>query len=108
MSSPAASSRVISHRGMPAAAAGAGPGAGRCPPSAGAGGGAGYRGRAGTVPAGEDRGAAGRVRVSTVPGRITSGSGPMTRRFAAYSAGQPPRTPSAAAIPARVSPGTTV
>ena len=37
-----------------------------------------------------------------------SGSGPMTRRFAAYSAGQPPRTASAAAMPARVSPEATV
>ena len=36
-----------------------------------------------------------------------SGSGPMTRRLAAYKAGQPPRTASAAAIAASVSPGTT-
>src|SRR5881392_1231085 len=44
----------------------------------------------------------------TVPGRITSGSGPTRGRLAAYRAGQPPRTDSAAAIPARVSPDTTV
>src|SRR5205823_2932015 len=53
-------------------------------------------------------GAAARGTVSTVPGRITSGSRPMTRRLAAYRAGQPPRTASAAAIPARVSPDRTV
>src|SRR3954463_5072703 len=42
-----------------------------------------------------------------MPGWMTSGSGPMTCRLAAYRAGQPPRTASAAAIPARVSPGCT-
>ena len=44
---------------------------------------------------------------STTPGSMTSGSGPITRRFAAYNAGQPPRTASAAAIPDKVSPGCT-
>ena len=42
-----------------------------------------------------------------VPGRIRSGSGPMICLLAAYSAGQPPRVPSAAAIPESVSPGRT-
>ena len=42
-----------------------------------------------------------------VPGRMRAGSGPMTRRLAAYRAGQPPGTPSAAAMPDRVSPGCT-
>ena len=46
-------------------------------------------------------------RASTVPGRMRPGSGPMARRLAAYSAGQPPRVPSAAAMPDRVSPGCT-
>ena len=53
-------------------------------------------------------GAAGRRTVSTVPGRIVFGSGPMARRLAAYRAGQPPRTASAAAMPASVSPAATV
>ena len=43
----------------------------------------------------------------TVPGRMTSGSAPITRRLAAYSARQPPRTPRAAAMALRVSPGRT-
>src|ERR1700722_11906673 len=45
--------------------------------------------------------------VRTVPGRIRPGSGPITRRFAAYRACQPPRTPSAAAMADKVSPGAT-
>jgi hypothetical protein len=53
-------------------------------------------------------GAAGTGTVSTVPGRIAPGSGPMTRRLAAYRAGQPPRTASAAAMPDNVSPAATV
>ena len=87
------------------------PGAGRCPLPAGADdGGTGYRGRPGPVTGddGAGDGAAGGGTVSTVPGRIRSGSGPMTRRLAAYRAGQPPRTASAAAIAASVSPDTTV
>jgi len=36
-----------------------------------------------------------------------SGSGPMTRRLAAYKAGQPPRTANRAAMPDNVSPGCT-
>ena len=44
---------------------------------------------------------------STAPGRMTFGSGPMTRRFAAYKVGQPPRTARAAAMPDKVSPGCT-
>src|SRR5579862_7355873 len=44
---------------------------------------------------------------SMVPGRIRPGSGPMTARLAAYSAGQPPGTPRAAAMPDSVSPGRT-
>ena len=43
-----------------------------------------------------------------MPGRIVLGSGPMTRRLAAYSAGQPPRTANRAAMPDSVSPATTV
>ena len=39
---------------------------------------------------------------------MTSGSGPMTFRLAAYSAGQPPRMPSSAAIPDKESPAWTV
>ena len=46
--------------------------------------------------------------VSTVPGRIVFGSWPMARRLAAYRAGQPPCTPSPAAMPDRVSPVATV
>ena len=46
-------------------------------------------------------------RARTVPGRMRPGSGPTARRLAAYSAGQPPGTPSAAAMPDRVSPGCT-
>src|SRR5215469_7345352 len=42
-----------------------------------------------------------------VPGWIRFGSEPMTCRLAAYRAGQPPRTPRAAAIEVRVSPGRT-
>ena len=55
-----------------------------------------------------DDGAAGRGTVSTAPGRITFGSGPMTCRLAAYRTCQPPRTASMAAIAAKVSPGTTL
>src|SRR5258707_210688 len=43
----------------------------------------------------------------TVPGRITSGSGPTRGRLAAYRAGQPPRTANRAAMPDRGSPGRT-
>src|SRR5207248_1003265 len=43
----------------------------------------------------------------TVPGRMTSGSGPMRGRLAAYKAGQPPRTANRAAMPDNVSPGRT-
>src|SRR5258708_277803 len=43
----------------------------------------------------------------TVPGWMTSGSGPRARRLAAYRAGQPPRTAAAAAMPDSVSPGWT-
>ena len=42
------------------------------------------------------------------PARIAFGSGPITRRLAAYSAGQPPGVPRAAAMPDRVSPAATV
>ena len=38
-------------------------------------------------------------------GRIRAGSGPMASRLAAYRAGQPPGTASAAAMPDRVFPG---
>src|ERR1700722_884681 len=51
--------------------------------------------------------AAGPGSVRTVPGLMRPGSGPTAGRRAAYSAGQPPRTPSAAAMPDRVSPGCT-
>ena len=96
---------IFSHRGMPLAAVVAVPaGRGRCPLPAD-GGGTGC-GRPGRVAGGA--GAAGRRTVSTVPGRIVFGSGPMTRRLAAYSAGQPPRTANMAAMPARVSPAATV
>jgi hypothetical protein len=44
-------------------------------------------------------------RASTVPGRMTFGSGPMACRLAAYRAGQPPATPAATAMPDSVSPG---
>ena len=44
---------------------------------------------------------------STVPGRMTSGSGPISGRLAAYNAAQPPRTASRAAMPDNVSPGCT-
>ena len=44
---------------------------------------------------------------SMVPGRIRPGSGPMACLLAAYSAGQPPGTPRAAAMPDSVSPGRT-
>ena len=40
-------------------------------------------------------------------GRMTSGSGPMSGRLAAYRAGQPPRTANRAAMPDNVSPGCT-
>ena len=46
-------------------------------------------------------------KASTVPGRMRPGSGPITSRLAAYRAGQPPRVPSAEAMPERVSPGCT-
>ena len=52
--------------------------------------------------------AAGRGTVRTAPGRMVSGSWPMACRLAAYSAGQPPGTPSAAAMPDKVSPAATV
>jgi hypothetical protein len=45
---------------------------------------------------------------SAVPARIASGLGPISCRLAAYSAGQPPEVPSAAAMPDRVSPTPTV
>jgi hypothetical protein len=45
---------------------------------------------------------------STVPARIASGLGPISCRLAAYSAGQPPEMPKAAAMPDRVSPTPTV
>ena len=98
---------VFSHRGMPLATDAPVPaGRGRCPLPAGAdGGGTGCR-RPGPGAGGAD--AAGRRTVSTIPGRIVFGSGPMTGRLAAYSAGQPPRTANRAAMPARVSPATTV
>src|SRR6185312_7857763 len=87
--------------------AGAGAGcAGWRPAGAGAwraGPGAGARG-AGRAAAG----AGGPGTVSTVPAPIRSGSGPTAVSLAAYRAGQPPRTPSAAAIADRVSPGRTV
>src|SRR5260370_24016240 len=38
---------------------------------------------------------------------MTSGSGPMCGRLAAYRAGQPPRTANRAAMPDNVSPGCT-
>ena len=43
----------------------------------------------------------------TVPGMMRPGSGPTAGRLAAKSARQPPRTPSAAAMPDSVSPGCT-
>ena len=109
ISRPAASSMVFSHCGIPAEAGVPFPSAGRCrcrPAQAAAvpgtaGGPA--PSRAVTVPPG----CAGCGTVSTVPGRIMSGSGPMTRRLAAYRAGQPPRTANRAAMPASVSPGCT-
>src|SRR5947209_5407199 len=63
-------------------------------------------GTAATIAAAASAGAPGTA--SPGPGRITPGSGPTRGRLAAYRAGQPPRTDSAAAIPARVSPDTTV
>ena len=39
--------------------------------------------------------------------RMTSGSGPMSGRLAAYRTGQPPRTANRAAMPDNVSPGRT-
>ena len=39
-----------------------------------------------------------------MPGLMMFGSGPMSGRLAAYSAGQPPRTRSCAAMPDNVSP----
>src|SRR6185312_17502483 len=87
--------------------AGAGAGcAGWRPAGAGAwraGPGAGARG-AGRAAAG----AGGPGTVSTVPAPIRSGSGPTAVSLAAYSAGHPPGTPSAAATADRVSPGATV
>ena len=112
MSRPAASNTVFSHDGMPAPCGAAVlPGSGWCPLPAGADdGGVRYRRGAGPEAAGGGaaaRGTVSRGTVSTVPGRIMPGSGPMTCRLAAYRAGQPPRTASAAAIAASVSPGTT-
>ena len=101
---------VFSHRGMPLAAGAPVPaGRGLCPLPAGADGGGGTGcGWPGRVADGAGFGAAGRRTVSTVPGRIVFGSGPMTRRLAAYSAGQPPRTANTVAMPASVSPTATV
>ncbi|SCD32294.1 hypothetical protein GA0115246_100373 [Streptomyces sp. SolWspMP-sol7th] len=42
------------------------------------------------------------------PGRIRSGSAPTVPRFSAYSCSQPPSTCRSAAMPERLSPGTTV
>src|ERR1700733_6443836 len=58
--------------------------------------------------AGCDAAAAAYGIASTVPVWIASGSGPIPRRLAAYSAGQPPGVPSAEAMPDRVSPALTV
>ena len=58
--------------------------------------------------AGAGGAAARRGMMSTVPGRIASGSRPMARRLAAYRAGQPPGTRSPAAMADRVSPAATV
>ena len=52
-------------------------------------------------------GAPGPGSTSTVPGWIVPGSGPMTGRLAAYSAGQPPRTANRKAMLDRVSPSWT-
>ena len=98
---------VFSHDGMPVSAGTPVLGPGRCPLPAGAAGG-GVRYRRGAGPGRADPGVGGRGIASTAPGRITFGSGPMTCRLAAYRAGQPPCTASAAAIPARVSPDTTM
>ena len=62
----------------------------------------------GTGGTGGGAGDAGRGITSTVPARIAFGSGPMARRLAAYRAGQPPGTASAAAMPDRVSPAVIV
>ena len=103
---PATSRTAFSHCGMPVAGGtGVGAGCGRCWLPGGAGGGAGLGGLG--VDTGGDDGA-GREITSTMPGRIVFGSGPMTRRLAAYSAGQPPRTANRAAMPDNVSPATTV
>ncbi len=122
-SRPTASSTVFSHDGMPVLACGrgcaewtvggadgtregAGPvGCGCAWPGAGLLGavGAGWPGAeplAGGVPA--------TGMVSRVPALIAPGSGPMTDRLAAYSAGQPPRTPKRAAMADSVSPAATV
>jgi hypothetical protein len=45
---------------------------------------------------------------STVPARIAFGLKPISCRLAAYSAGQPPGVPSAAAMPDKVSPTRTL
>ena len=58
-----------------------------------------------------DTGDAGDARcgiASTVPARIAFGSEPISRRLAAYSAGQPPAVPSAEAMPESASPAATV
>src|SRR2546430_4418405 len=102
---PAASSTVFSHCGIPAAAgAPVLPGRGRCPMPAGADGGTGRP--AGLGAAGD--GAAAPGTVSTVPGRITSGSGPARGRLAAYKTRQPPRTASGGADPGQGTPDTSV
>src|SRR5580692_11084506 len=137
MRSPAATSTISSHRGSPATAdwlAWAGRG---CPlATVGAGGCAGavdradadsggcadagvfvvvgaWRAAGDPVCAWRGEGADRRVGVwrgiaSTVPGWIALGSAPITRRLAAYSAGQPPGVARAAAMPERVPPAATV
>ncbi len=108
MTTPAASSMLLSHCGMPAAGAVAGAGRGRGADVGGAGFEVGGPASGWAGPASEAGGAGGAGTASTVPGRITPGSGPMIWRLAAYKAGQPPRTASAAAMPDKVSPAATV
>ena len=100
VSRAAAASMAVSQPGMPAACA-ARPGRGRLPcvpgggqggsgwPGPGPGGGPGGAGRPDRGGRGAAGAAAGRGMARMVPGRIRAGSGPMTRRLAAYRAGQP-------------------